>query len=98
MELPSQQDCTVVIFFSVFFPYVFFSVKTKRKQSQKKRPVRNLWSPDYKELTDDPVTTEDAFANSHTLQNRYQNKDRNSLSSSHNTPLNIYNTEHLPVF
>lgn len=47
-------------------------VKAKRKQvrqSQKNRPVRNLWSPDYKELTDNPVTTEDASANSHMLQN-----------------------------
>lgn len=43
--------------------------KKQARQSQKKRPVRNLWSPDYKELTDKPVTTEDASANSHMLQN-----------------------------
>lgn len=83
MEMPSQQDCAVVIFFLFFSPFFFFLcvslcegggvVKAKRKQvrqSQKKRPVRNLWSPDYKELTDNPVTTEDASANSHLLQNR----------------------------
>lgn len=92
MELPSQQDCTVVIFFSVvYFPHVFF-LKAKRKQSQKKRPVRNLWSPDYKELTDNPVTTEDASANSHMLQNRLT-RTENSLSSSHNTHLNVCNTQ-----
>lgn len=66
-------------------------VKAKRKQSQKKRPVRNLWSPDYKELTDNPVTTEDASANSAT---KPPHKVGNILSSSHNTPLNVCNTRH----
>lgn len=76
MELPSQLDCAVVIIFGGFFSCGFFLcegggvVKAKKKQSQKKRPVRNLWSPDYKELTDNPVTTEDVSANSHMLQNR----------------------------
>ncbi len=92
MELPSQQDCTVVIFFSVFFFSHVFFLKAKRKQSQKKRPVRNLWSPDYKELTDNPVTTEDVSANSHMLQNRLT-RTGNSLSSSHNTHLNVCNTQ-----
>lgn len=55
-------------------------VKAKRKQSQKKRPVRNLWSPDYKELT-----TEDASATYATKQS--------SLSSYHNTLLSVCNTQ-----
>lgn len=80
MEMPSQQDSTLVIFFSFeffFLPNVFFLFEGGRvamanrkqaRQSQKKRPVRNLWSPDNKELTDNPVPTEDTSANSHMLQ------------------------------